>query len=132
MLEIWTKRGDPLQKLIYKINNLQKKGGSNFKYSVSQCDSYSLKGVLLHFLENIIPYKIRKPGIIVGKAMKNLCVKHSTKVEHPLNFVTDNVVVTTLRGQPLAILLKANVTNKAPGNPLGKYVTSNVAAMEIL
>ena len=44
MLEIWSKGVIPC-KNVYKIKKLQQKGESNFKYSVRQSASYSLKGV---------------------------------------------------------------------------------------
>ena len=49
MVEIWTKGGIPCKKMVKEKNKLQQKGVSNFKYSVRQCVSYSLKGGPIEF-----------------------------------------------------------------------------------
>ena len=57
----------------------------------------------------------------MGNSLKNVCVKNITKVEHLLKYVTVNVAAMNPRGQPLAFLSDNMLDTATRGDPMENY-----------
>ena len=59
-------------------------------------------------------------------SLKNVCVKHITKVEQPSKNMTVNVADTAPRGQSLARILSIFLDTSPRGGPLEKVLTAKL------